>query len=93
LCLLNTELPSTVGGEEQSVEEEDEREGAAEEEARRGGDSEEDDGDQEASAKEKDGNVCEPMESVRAIQVDGAEWKRVKQKINVCRYQCLLNHN
>jgi hypothetical protein len=32
-------------------------------------------------AKEKDGNVCEPMETVRAIQVDGAEWKRVKQKI------------
>jgi hypothetical protein len=70
--LLNTDLQSTVGGEEQSVEEEDER---------------------EASAKEKDGNVCEPMETVRVIQVDGAEWKRVKQNINVCRYQCLLNHH
>jgi hypothetical protein len=90
--LLNTDLQFTVGGEEQSVEEGDERE-AAEEEARRGDDSEEEDGDQEESVKEKDGNICEPMETVRAMQVDGAEWKRVKQKINVCRYQCLLNHH
>ena len=90
--MLNTDLQSTVGGEEQSVEEEDERE-VAEEEARRGDDSEGEDEYQEESTKEKDGNICEPMETVRAIQVDGAEWKRVKQKINVCRYQCLLNHH
>ena len=78
-------MQSTVyrGWEEQSAEENDERE-EAEEEARGGNDNEEEDGDQQEPAKENDGNISEAMETVRAMQVDGAGGVEEGQTENKC---------